>query len=131
MGKDVGVGVAEESPLEGYLYPAQDERPAGFVLPRIGVDIDAQADPENGSGAANSPLLFRARTSLSPDSRPGPGIRTGAEDGFGQDQVLRRSELDVRPLARHHEDAAPDLLDEESIVGRGAQALFGGRVGFA
>src|SRR5918911_2069755 len=39
VGEDVGIGVAKESLLEGYLYPAEDEptRPAVF---REGVDVD-------------------------------------------------------------------------------------------
>jgi hypothetical protein len=43
VGEDVGVGVADEPSLEGYLHPTEDEPPrsAGSVLFREGMDVDA------------------------------------------------------------------------------------------
>jgi hypothetical protein len=54
----------------------------------------------------------------------------GTDDSFGDDQVVRRSELDIGLLARYYKDAASSPLDEGGIVGRDMQALFETRIGF-
>jgi hypothetical protein len=40
VGEDVGVRVADQSPLEGYLHPAEDEPACGAFF-REGMSIDA------------------------------------------------------------------------------------------
>ncbi len=83
--EDVGVGVAEEPPLEGYLHPAKNELSPRAVL-REGVDIDAQTHPEGCLGAANVRLLLRAPGLLQDSAAyPVTGTCTGREDGFGED----------------------------------------------
>ena len=53
------------------------------------------------------------------------------QDGLGEDEVVRRGELDVRPLPRDHRDAPAGVLDEGGVVGRSAQPLLWGGVDLA
>ncbi len=45
VSEDISVGVSEESSLERYLYPTEDE-PACPSVFREGMDVDTQAHPK-------------------------------------------------------------------------------------
>ena len=52
VSEDIGVGVTDQAPLEGYIDPAEDELALRAVF-RKGVDVYAQAYPESDLGVVN------------------------------------------------------------------------------